>query len=571
MGFRVLGRVGISLSAALLFSACGGGGDSSIPGPTVVVPPAPPIVVAKPYTELATREEAARFLIQAGLGATDAQIDAAVGTDAAEWIARQMAMPATRTLAPMQASYATREDTDRHHSRMLWTNFLQADDVLRQRMYYALSQIFVVSDNAFFDEGFKSAHYTDILTDNAFGNYRQLLEDVTYSPAMGEYLTYYRNRKGDARTGRMPDENYAREVLQLFSIGLVELNPDGTPKPGAPETYDNEDIIGLARVFTGLSGEGPDFGYNNQVADWRNRRMKAYDSQHSTLEKSFLGTIVPENTGADASIGIALDTIANHPNVGPFLSRQLIQRFTASSPSPAYVARVNAAFESGVYEAPNGRRFGTGTRGDLAAALAAVLLDETVHDDVQAANEGKVREPVLKFIQYHRTFSTAPINVYEDWRFNDTRNPATRLAQHPLRSNSVFNFYRPGYLAPGSVTGDAGYTAPEMQIVTAGSSLGFANFMSLFILSTPDNPVDQSLFQPNWTTELSMADDPAALVDHLALKLTAGQLSAATRTDMIDVIGTLPLDPERDASTRQDRVQLALTMMFASGAYAVQN
>ncbi len=566
-----------SLVVASALAACGGSGGSSSPassssggigsGP----PPTTPTTTEKPYTNLDTREEASRFLIQAGFGGTDAEIDALVGTDAADWIVAQMNLPATRTLPLMQARYPAREDTDFNHSRMLWQTLLTADDELRQRMMFALSQIFVISTDSFFDQGYGSAYYSDILVDQAFGNYRTLLEDVTYSPAMARYLTYYRNRKGDPETGRMPDENYAREVLQLFSIGLVELEMDGSPKPGSPETYDNEDILGLARVFTGLSGHGPSFRWSDQLPDYRHRPLQVFDEAHSQLEKTFLGTTIPENTPGAETITQALDTISAHPNVAPFISRQLIQRFTASSPSPAYVRRVAEVFESGRFSAPNGQHFGRGQRGDLQAVIAAILLDPSVHDDVQDLNEGKLREPVVKFIQYVKAFNVTNIDVWAEWRFYNTNDPTSKLSQHPFLSPSVFNFYRPGYIAPGTATGDAGLSAPELQIVNEGSALGFANFISHYVLRPADDPVNHPGFQPDFTAEIQLADDPDALVEHLDVKLTAGQLSDAAKADIIDVVSTLIVDGEDADVARRKRAQTAIIMIMASGAYAVQN
>ena len=344
----------LNAAAAFALVSCGGGDNSSSsPSPTLTPapvipptatptpPPAPVAITAEiPFTNLETREEAARFLIQAGFGGTEDEIEALVGTDAADWIAAEMTKPATSMLSLMQSRYPTREDTNSNHSRLIWQTMLTADDELRQRMMYALSQIFVISTSSFFDQGYRTAYYTDLLTNESFGNYRTLLEDVTYSPAMADYLTYYRNRKGDPDSGRLPDENYAREILQLFSIGLVELEMDGTPKPGSPETYDNDDIAGLARVFTGLSGSGLSFRFSEQDDDYRHRPLQMFDDEHSSLEKQFLGTVIPENTSGVETITQALDRIAAHPNVAPFISRQLIQRFTASSPSPDYVRRV---------------------------------------------------------------------------------------------------------------------------------------------------------------------------------------------------------------------------------------
>lgn len=564
-----------TLFAASFLAACGGGDGSSPPSslstPATGGNTPPPAPATKPYTNLETREEAARFLLQAGFGGTDAQIDALVGTDAADWIVNEMRKPATLTLPQMQARYGTRQDTDQNHSRMMWQTLLTADDQLRQRMMFALSQIFVISTNSFSDRGFMTAHYADILSDQAFGNYRSVLEEVTYSPAMSRYLTYYRNRKGDERSGRMPDENYAREVLQLFSIGLTELGLDGTPKAGDFETYDNEDIIGLARVFTGLSGEGSSFKSRDHIEDWSIQRLKMFDEEHSELEKTFLGVTIPENTKGDESIQIALDAIANHPNVAPFISRQLIQRFTASSPSPDYVRRVAEVFEAGRYRAPNGQDFGVGDRGNLQAVIAAILLDESVHDDIQNTNEGKVREPVLKFVHYTRAFDTKDVDVWEESRLGNTSDPNERLGQHPLRSASVFNFYRPGFIAPGSETGEAQLSAPEFQIVNEGASLGFTNFLTHYIMRPADDPDRYPGFQPDFTTEIGLANDAATLVDHLNVKLTAGQLSVATKAEIVDVVSTLTVDGDDAEEERRKRVQTAILMIVTSGAYAVQN
>ena len=561
----------VNAVAAIVLISCGGGGGSSSSPSTAVSSGPPPAPASKPYTNLETREEAARFLIQAGFGGTDADIDALVGTDAADWIVAEMRKPATNMLPLMQARYPTREETDSNHSRLIWQTLLTADDELRQRMMFALSQIFVISTDSFSDQGFSTAYYTDILTNQAFGNYRALLEDVTYSPTMARYLTYYRNRKGDPRSGRMPDENYAREILQLFSIGLVELEMDGTPKPGAPETYDNEDITGLARVFTGLSGEGISFKSRDQVEDYRHRPLQMFDDQHSALEKSFLGVSIPENTLGTETITRALDAIAEHPNVAPFISRQLIQRFTSSSPSPEYVRRVAEVFEAGAYRAPNGQEFGIGRRGDLSAVIAAILLDPSVHDDIQETNEGKLREPVLKFIQYTKAFDLSNIDVWGEWRFNNTNRNDTGLSQHPLRSPSVFNFYRPGFVAPGTDSGEAGLSGPELQIVNEAASLGFINFISHYIMRPADDPENYPLFTPDFQTEMTLANDVETLVEHLNVKLTAGQLSDIEKSDIIDVVSTIIIDGDDADFESRKRVQTAILMIMASGAYAVQN
>ena len=230
-----------------------------------------------------------------------------------DWLTAEFNKPATLTLPAMLSKYNSTSETHREHSILIWQNLFEADDVLRQRMMFALSQILVVSDLEFASGGFTMAHYSDILTNRAFGNFRDLLEDITYSPAMAQYLTYLGNQKGDPATGRMPDENYAREILQLFSIGLVELNMDGTPKLDGNgkqiQTYSNDDIVGLAKVFTGINPAGASEQVSDRNADWQYTRLQSFDSEHSQLEKTFLGTTIAANTLAEPSITQALDTI----------------------------------------------------------------------------------------------------------------------------------------------------------------------------------------------------------------------------------------------------------------------
>ena len=218
---------------------------------------------------------------------------------------------------------------------------------------------------------------------------------------MADFLTYLHNRGDLEHIGHMPDENYAREILQLFSIGLVELNMDGTPRLDtngrAIETFDNTDIVGLARVFTGITMQGGEFyGFEG---DGLYSPIEIFEPYHSPHEKTFLGTTIPAGTPGSQSLTMALDTIFEHPNVAPFVSRQLIQRFSMSNPPPAYVESVAMAFETGSYTATDGTRFGTGRRGDLQATLAAILLDSRLRqpENSLGATDGKIREPVLRF------------------------------------------------------------------------------------------------------------------------------------------------------------------------------
>ncbi len=288
------------LACSLALAACGGGSGGSSNGITN-----PPLPSADPAsaTLIEDNTEASQFLARASFGGTNADIAELAGSDAADWLAREFNKAPTFFLGNTLLRQEPDGDiSSRVPSDLFWQAMIGANDQLRQRMVFALSQIFVISQNSLFGEEAAVAAYMDILSRNAFGNYRQLMEDVTYSPVMARYLTYLRNRRGDPNTGRQPDENYARELLQLFTIGLVELNLDGTPmlSGGQPiETYNNQDIVGLARVFTGLAYRGEDNFFRTPSRNDPDRygQLIIYPEQHSELEKSFLGVTIPANTG----------------------------------------------------------------------------------------------------------------------------------------------------------------------------------------------------------------------------------------------------------------------------------
>lgn len=515
-------------------------------------------------------------MMQAGFGATSDDLSAMVGMDAADWVRNQFTLSASLILPQVLRE----ADPDRQsYSSAHYEAMFEAPDVLRQRMVFALSQILVVSDQPMNNEPERLSYYIDILNRNAFGNYRDLLTEITYSPAMAHYLTYYRNRKGDPDTGRMPDENYARELLQLFTIGLVELNMDGTPVDngsGPVEVFDNDDIQGLARVFTGLSYQGERFFANSsqRIPNHEYAPLQMFADQHSELEKTFLSTTIPAGTPGDESIELALDEIFNHPNLAPFIARQLIQRFTASNPTPGYVERVAMAFETGQFESIGGARFGSGNRGDLRPVLAAILLDETLHDPSFANNPmgGKIREPVLKFAHWVRAFDASVIDARETSELRDTTGATDRLAQHPFRSPSVFNFYRPGFVAPGSESGGAGLTAPELQIINEGSIIGYNNFMTEFIFGRARlrNGGGPS-FVPDYSDELALADDPVGLIDHLDMLLTGARMSDEEKDAVETVLTALSLseDEEDRAEDLMARVETAILMITNLPSYAI--
>ena len=477
-----------------------------------------------------------------------------------------------------------------------WRHAVSAEDQLRHRVAFALSEIMVIS--TFSSEELESrplavGYYQDILVDGAFGNYRDLLEDVTYSPAMGHYLTYYGNFKGDAETGRMPDENYARELLQLFTIGLVDLNMDGTPVTdnggNAVESYDNTDITGLAKVFTGLAGDCDWFGehcdYDNE--DVFNEPMIAWDEYHSELEKSFLGLTIPAGTSTEESIDMALDHIFEHQSLPPFISRQLIQRLITSNPSNGYIERVANAFADGDYELPDGTTVGNGERGDMKATIAAILFDEEARAEPENLSNtfGKVREPIIRFTNWARAFEVGTVTPEYSLNLWNTSG-SDRLAQHAFKSPSVFNFFRPGYVAPGTLTGERGLTMPEMQIINATSITGYANFMTFFAFNqmadydggfeTDDLgfTIEQvsGSFIADYDDELELADDPVALVNHLDAVLTYGTMTDSQKTQIVNFLEEIPLENENkpDYDGEETRVELAVLLFLTSPDFIVQ-
>lgn len=535
----------LALSAAL--AACGGGGGSSeSPSPPPPPPPPPP---APP-----TAAEASRLLGQAAFAATDAQIARVQSLGYAGWLDEQFATARTQGHYDWMVAngYAIADNINGFQGtdNTLWRKLISSPDALRQRMTLALSEIFVVSMAGLpvAWRSFVAASYVDVLEANAFGTYRALLEAVTLSPAMGVYLNMRGNQKEDPATGREPDENYAREVLQLFSIGLRELNADGSLKNGvASDTYDQATISGLAKVFTGWDFDG----YTRSTPAWAQKPMTFNATKHSPAEKKFLGVTIAAGTDGVAALRTALDTIANHPNVGPFIGRQLIQRFVTSQPSAAYVGRVSAVFADN----------GSGLRGDLKAVLRAVLLDDEARRAPQAGEttRGRLREPVQRFIQWARSFGLAsPTGL---WNVGNLSDPANRLGQSPLRSPSVFNFFRPGYVPPNSALGALAITAPEFQITNESTVVGYANFAQNFVA----NGVGET--RPDYSAELALATDAAALVNRVALLLAASGLSAETLNTISTAVATI--SAASDAG-KLNRVRAAIHLVLCAPEYLVQ-
>ncbi|MEM1434501.1 MAG: DUF1800 family protein [Pseudomonadota bacterium] len=570
---------------------CGGGSEgpsTQLGDPAAPTPPAP----APPGGALlpVTADDAAtvRFLNRSTFGATEADVNAIAATSTSDWFTRELSKPASYLMPSVQSAVGSVQEPNDYlfaaTTTAFWRNAIAGPDQLRQRMAFALSQIFVVS-NGVGDE--LSEHpeavstFQDLLIRGAFGNYRDLMEAVTFSPAMAYYLTYLGNLPGDAATGRKPDENYARELLQLFSIGVVELNPDGSERlddSGRPiESYGNADVEGLARVFTGLNLNEVEL--ERSVGAAYSVPLTVFEEDHSPREKRFLGAVVPAGTDARTSVDQALDVVFAHPNVGPFIGKQLIQRLVTSNPSGDYVARVAATFDRGQFALPNGELVGAAQRGDLAATLAAVLFDAEAAA-LDPLRGGKLREPVLRFTQWARAFNAAGLDAAYVLKLWDTSS-ATALGQHPYRSPSVFNFFRPGYRAPGSASAAAGLVAPELQITNATTLPGYINFMTYFVFGqqaaidldalqetygefgvplSADGVVEQ--FRSSYARERSLAADPAALVAHLDLLLTGAVMTAESTRAITELV----------ASTDGDllRSQLAVLLVMTSPDYLVQ-
>jgi uncharacterized protein (DUF1800 family) len=560
--------------AAILLAGCGGGGVSA---PQPQPQPQPPTVSSVFNSDVKT----SRFLGKATFGATLTDINSLTGTEVSNWIKGEFNKPATHYLPVIITEIQALADGDRLPNRRISDHFfdaaISANDQLRQRVVLALSEIIVVSNGGQLGNNPATmAHYMDILSDQAFGNYRDLLEDITYSPAMGFYLTYIANQKGDPETGRVPDENYARELMQLFTLGLLELNLDGTHKlddQGEPiEIFNNSDITGLAKVFTGLSYENNDFGQRGNDRSATYRPLVVFSAQHSQLEKAFLGTTIPANTNGRRSIDQALDAIFQHGNMAPFLSRQLIQRLTASSPSPAYVQRVSRSFEEGTFVLPDRSVVGTGERGDMQATIAAILLDaDALQDPATApAESGKIREPMVRIINWARAFNETTPNAHDERLLGNL----STIGQHPFRSPSVFNFFRPGFIAPGSETAAAGLTAPELQIMNESSSIAYINTINAFIYERANNYSDdpEGGVNPDYRGETAIAHDGAALINRLDLILTGGSLNAETRARILSMMDQVPVraGTNDEAADRLARVRLTITMVMTAPGYLVQ-
>ncbi len=533
----------------------------------------------------------ARFLHQAQFSASPDEILKVRAEGYPAWLKGQFEMPISQTAWDWMVARGYSNDASVSHywneaypcNFAVFKQVMSAPDTVRKRMAFALSEFFVVSFYGVTTSWacFMVGYFWDLLNAGTSGNYRQLLEDVTLSPAMGVYLNTRGNLKEDAATARQPDENYAREVMQLFSIGLYKLNLDGSLKldgNGQPtETYTASDVSNLARVFTGYDFDGWEDSLTNSDGlsfpkiDFARRPMKLSPSKHSSLAVSFLDTTIPANTDGRQALSIALDTLFNHPNVGPFLGRQMIQRLVTSNPTPEYVARVAAAFNDN----------GSGVRGDMRALFTAILLDDEARGlaGLSSNTFGKLREPMIRLVQWGRTFKIT--SIAGSWKHGASFDALAQIVQNPFWSPSVFNFFRPGYVPPGTAMAVSKATTPEFQIVNECTVSQYINIMTRYSWGSigvhcADSPYYPVQYNPSedlvvdYSAEMELAADPQALLQRLNLLLCAGQMSAETQTLIVEAIGTIPLPSSPTAGDRKRRVQQAVLFVMCCDEYLVQ-
>ena len=547
------GLLATEMLAGAILAGCGGGGG----GDSGSTPGANPPPVSGGVTVPAA--DASRFLAQASMGATRDQISRVQAIGYSAWIDEQFSASVSTSrwdwLVANGYNAAINKNSEAGFDASAWLKMLSSPDTLRQRVTFALAEVMVAAIDGFVGAGWKSfsaAAYLDLLEANAFGNYRTLMQAVSTSAPMGEFLTFRGNVKYNATTGALPDENYAREVMQLFTIGLVQLNLDGTPKlvNGVPqETYGLDDITGLARVFTGWDYDLA--GGDTSTPDFKRRPMIQIASRHELGAKTFLATTIPAGTDGVNSLRLALDALFAHANIAPFISRQLIQRLVCSNPTPAYVARVATVFNND----------GSGVKGNLKAVIKAILLDTEARtlSSATTGSFGKLREPILRFSAWARAWNvSSPSGA---WAIGNTSDPATRLGQSPLRSPSVFNFFRPGYVPPNSTIASAGLVAPEFQITNESTVIGYVNYMQRAVSAGVGD------VRANYSPLLPLADNAQSLVDELNTVLVAGQLNASSLASITSALNSMPSGTD---TNRNNRIYAALTLVLAAPEFIVQ-
>ncbi len=546
---------------------------TAAPAVAIAATPAPTAVIA---TDAATRN-AARLAMQASFGNTEALTAEIKTKGAAGWITSQMQLASSRytsggnatvhqntsatSYCDLPASAGPNCWRDNFSSiPLVWDFYRNAttrQDQLRQRVAFALQQIVVVSGTDV-DGTYGLRNYQNTLLDNAFGNYRQVLKKVALSPVMGDYLNNVNNDK------TAPNENFARELLQLFSVGTCLLNADGSLRGGAcAPTYDNDTVRAYAFALTGWTYPA---GGATAWSCWprgtncrfHNGDMVAVEARHDTAARQLLsGTSLRAGLTAPAALEVVLDSLMAHPNTAPFIGKQLIQHLVSSNPSPAYVSRVSAAFTAGKYST-----FGTGQRGDLAATVAAVLLDPEARSTTVAANGGKLRDPVLMFTSVLRGLNGQSDGDALSWWWGE------ELREHVFRPPTVFGFYSPDYPVPGTTL-----VGPSFGIHNTGSALQRLNFLTYLLEWGGSTPVTSVPNATGTKIDLSRftadAADAGKLVDRLSLIATGQPLPTATRTEIVKAVSWWTTTTDK-ANWQANRVKTAAYLVFATPNFQVE-
>jgi uncharacterized protein (DUF1800 family) len=541
------------------------GNNPSNPIPPEPNDPSPPRTIID-----TTKGDASRFLEQSSFGPTPAELSKVMSLGIERYLDQQFAKPRTGYMGFKRTAYTAASDCINLPSaptsesslcardnytlfeiqRQFFANAMNGEDQLRQRMAFALSQIFVVSGTEV-KQAYVMSTYQNMLLDNAFGNFRDLIEHVSVHPAMGMYLDMLNNDKANGQTGAKPNENYAREFLQLFTIGTAQLNLDGsvrTSGDGDPlPAFTQEDVQALARVFTGWTYSV----WPGQTSRWVNPpklygTLAPIESHHDTDAKTVLGVAMPAGQKAQADLDQALDIAFAHSNVGPFIATRLIQHFVTSNPSPAYVASIAAVFNDN----------GAGVRGDLQAVLRAILLHAEARGSSKAdSNYGKLKDPALFMTGFLRALGGRSDGVF-------LRAQSASMGQDIFTAPSVFNYY-----SPLQRVGDGSLVGPEFGIYNGASALARIDFVYQLVYAN-GVPADATVTN-SIGTSLSF-DDAASvfanpeLVSEFDSRLMFGKLSDASYKTMSDALATFAPDDV------QGRARAAAYVLGVSAQYQVQ-
>jgi len=498
-----------------------------------------------------TATAAARFLDQSSFGPTAATIQQVQTLGIGAYLKQQFATPTTPLAAiptnPLPAVCLSANNPYVCAESEWWTTAITAPDQLRQRVAFALSEMFVVSTQSIAGQAIPAYH--NMLANDAFGNFSTIMHDVAVSPAMGAYLNMIDSAKAPA--GQIPNENFGRENMQLFTIGLDMLNQDGSLQldgSGNPiPTYTETTVQNFAKVYTGwtfsLAGGGTPPKFPNTTSNY-NDPMAAVDSAHDTTSKTLLnGTVLPAGQTSVQDLNQALANIFNHTNVGPFVCKQLIQHLVTSTPSPAYVSRVAAIFAND----------GTGVRGNMQAVVNAILTDQEARagDTNSSYDGGHLREPVLFITAMMR--GLAFTNTDANGSYFALSNQSSKLSEEPYRAGSVFNFFPPSYVIPGT-----SLNAPEFSIENTATSI--------LELSLADSIVNNKISSfsvdlSNTGTLGTMAADPTTLVNYLNMLFMHSQMPANMQTTIINTITPI--------KTNAQRARVATYLVITSSQYKI--